>query len=65
MFQNKQANKTGVSSKRPLKISSYFGYEMKTAVAIQNYLGNFPHLPPAKKKSNLFVTKAENHFFDS
>lgn len=51
MFQNKQANKTRVSSKRPLKISSYFGYEMKTAVAIQNYLGNF--CPPPRKKKKI------------
>lgn len=36
MFQNKEANKIRVSSKKPLKISSYFGCRMKTAVAIQN-----------------------------
>lgn len=46
MFQNKQANKIGVSSKRPLKILSCFGQKMKTAVVIQNYPGNF--FPPQK-----------------
>lgn len=32
-FQNKQANKTGVGSKSPLKISPSFDHKMKTAVA--------------------------------
>lgn len=40
MFENKQANKTGESSKWPLKISSYFGCKMETAMEIKYYICN-------------------------
>lgn len=47
VFQNNQANKTGVGSKSPLKISPSFGCKMKTAVATKLLKEFFiPPLPP-------------------
>lgn len=60
MFENKQANKTGESSKWPLKISSYFGCKMETAMEIKYYICN--SFRPQKSKSS--ITKAENCCFD-